>query len=83
MRIDDYEMDPNWYRSLGEDPFKVHFRSGHYHTPCDPATALCEIPHYDQHDPHESLPELLKHVWDSDLGKLVLIGAALWFFGKK
>jgi len=77
MKIDDYEIDPNWYRSLGGNPFSVDFRSGHFHTRCDPNTNFCEIPHYDEHDPHESFPELIKHIWDDELGKKVLIGGGL------
>jgi len=76
-RIDDYVRDPNWYFSLGQDLTKTHFRNRHYHTTCDPSTGICSLPHYDNHDPHESLSELLKHMWESKLGKKVLVGGGL------
>ena len=32
--------------------------------------------HYDEHDPHKSPTDLAKHVWKSDLGKVVVVGVA-------
>ena len=69
----DFEDSPDWKPSFGEDLGKVHFRNGHYHAVCDPATSLCTV-HYDEHDPHESFMSLLKHMWGSTLGKVVLLG---------
>jgi len=75
-RIEDLENDPNWERSLGEKIGKVHFRNGHDHAVCDPITGICEI-HYDEIDPHESPKSLVKHMWDSNLGKGTLIVGGL------
>ena len=75
MRIEDYENDPNWVSSIGEKLNKIHFRNGHWHAECDPTTRICTT-HYDKHDPSESITELTKHVWGSDLGKIMIIGTA-------
>lgn len=74
--IQDFENDPDWKPSLGEALGKVHFRNGHYHAVCDPATEWCTV-HYDEHDPHESVSSLLSHMWDSGLGKVVLGGIGI------
>ena len=76
MNIHDYEADPDWKPSLGEKLNKIHFRNGHMHAECDPVTGNCST-HYDENDPHESLPELVKHVWKSDSGKAAIIGGGL------
>ena len=76
MRIEDYQNDPNWISSIGEKLDKIHFRNGHLHAECDPTTGNCTI-HYDKHDPSESIPELAKHVWDSNLGKSLIIGGGI------
>jgi len=75
--IEDFEKDPSWIPSLGEKLDKVHFRNGHYHAECDPKTGNCEI-HYDEIDPYENPPEsILNHMWQSDLGKITIVGAGL------
>lgn len=33
--------------------------------------------YYDEHDPCESITELAKHVWKSDLGKALVIGGGI------
>lgn len=71
-----YQNNPHWKRSLGEALDKIHFRNGHYHAVCDPVTGLCNV-HQDRHDPHESLESLLRHMWDSDVGKGTLVGGGL------
>jgi len=68
-----YSTDPNWHHSFGEKIGFQHFRNGHYHAECDPMMGNCSV-HYDEIDPHESLGSLIKHMWQSDLGKLVLVG---------
>lgn len=75
-RLDDYRNDPNWYSSLGEKLDKIHFRSGHLHTECNPNTGYCST-HYDKHDPYESISSLAKHLWQSDLGKLVVVAGGI------
>jgi len=70
--IEDFQNDSNWKPSLGEKLGKIHFRNGHEHAVCDPITGICEI-HYDEIDPHESSESLVKHMWESNLGKGVLI----------
>jgi len=75
-RIEDFENDPKWKRSLGEKIGKIHFRNGHQHAVCDPITGICEI-HFDEIDPHESLESLVKHMWESKLGKGTLIVGGL------
>ena len=75
-RIDDFEYDPNWKPSIGEKLAKSHFRNGHWHAECDPTTGYCST-HYDEHDPYESLTEFAKHLWKSDLGKIVVVGAGI------
>ena len=75
-RIEDFRNDSNWTPSLGEKLGKVHFRNGHEHAVCDPITGICEI-HYDEIDPHESPESLVKHMWESNLGKGVLIAGGI------
>jgi len=70
-RIENFENDPAWTRSLGEKLGKIHFRKGHYHTECDPKTGRCNV-HHDKHDPHESASSLIKHMAESNTGKVVL-----------
>jgi len=75
--IKELENDPNWIPSLGEKLDKVHFRKGHYHAECNTKTGECEI-HYDEIDPFEKPPEsILNHMWQSNLGKVTLVGAGL------
>ena len=74
--IEDFKNDPNWRPSFGEKLDKIHFRNDHYHAVCDPNTGICEI-HYDEIDPHKSPSSLVKHMWDSDLGKVALIAGAI------
>ena len=75
-RIEDFESDPSWRRSIGEKLDKIHFRNGHYHAECDPETGYCKI-HYDKDDPHESLTSLVNHVVDSNSGKALLVVAGV------
>ncbi len=70
-RIEDLENDPLWVRSIGEKLGKIHFRKGLSHAECDPKTGFCSI-HYDKHNPHESITSLVKHLGDSNSGKIVL-----------
>ena len=70
-RIEDFENDPAWARSLGEKLGKIHFRRGHDHAECDPKTGRCNV-HYDEHDPHESTSSLIKHMAENNTGKIVL-----------
>jgi len=70
-RIEDFENDPTWEKSIGEKLDKIHFRNGHWHAECDPKTGFCTI-HYDEHDPNESPTSLVKHLADSNSGKAVL-----------
>ena len=72
MNIGYYRNNPEWRRSIGEKIDKVHFRNGHLHTECDSVTGSCSS-HYDEHDPHESVTELIRHVWKSDLGKIAIV----------
>ena len=74
-RIDDFENNPSWIRSIGEKLDQIHFRKGHWHAECDHNTGLCST-HYDEHDPYESPSSLVKHLAEGDTGKLVL-GIAL------
>ncbi len=76
MRIKSLQNNPNWRPSLGDKLDKVHFRNGHLHAECDPVTGKCSI-HYDKHDPYESLTELSRHLWKSNLGKVLIIGGAI------
>lgn len=76
MRIDNYQNNLNWTPSLGEKLGKVHFRNGHLHAECDPVTEDCST-HYDKHDPYESLTELARHLWKSDLGKVLVVGGGI------
>lgn len=78
-RIEDFENNPAWKRSLGEKLGMVHFRNGHYHAECDPKTGFCTV-HYDKDDPHESPISLVKHMTQSPLGALVL-GTAAFLLG--
>ena len=73
MDIRYYRNDPRWRRSVGEKLDKVHFRNGHWHAECDSLTGSCSN-HYDEHDPYESVTELIRHVWKSDLGKALIVG---------
>ena len=76
MRIEDFQNNPNWTPSLGEKLNKTHFRNSHLHAECDPITGDCHT-HYDKHDPYESLPELARHLWKSDLGKVLVVGGGI------
>lgn len=71
-----YRNNPDWRPSLGEAIDKAHYRNRHYHAVCDPATGAC-TEHYDKHDPHESIPSLVRHMWDSDLGRFVLVALGI------
>ena len=74
--IEDFQRDPAWRPSFGEKLSMTHFRNGHWHAECNSATGICKI-HYDKDDPHESTESLLKHVVDSNSGKMLLtIGLA-------
>ena len=75
-RITDFQNDPNWYPSVGEKFGMAHYRSGNLHAECDQQTGICST-HYDENDPYESLAELAKHLWKSDLGKVVVISAGV------
>jgi len=75
-RIEDFRNNPNWTPSLGEKLGNIHFRNRHLHAECDPTTGYCST-HYDENDPYESLKELAKHLWKSDLGKVVVVGAGI------
>ena len=70
-RIEDFENDPSWISSVGEKLGKIHFRKGRFHAECDPKTGFCSI-HEDNHDPHESVDSLLKHLSESKSGKVIL-----------
>ncbi len=59
--IEYYENNPSWNPSLGQDITKIHFRNGHHHAVCDSNTNKCSE-HYDKYDPHESVPDLFKHL---------------------
>jgi len=76
MRINDYQNNLNWKPSLGEKLDKTHFRNGHLHAECDSVTGNCST-HYDEHDPYESLPELARHLWKSNLGKILVVGGVI------
>lgn len=76
MRIEAYQNNPNWTPSFGEKLGMVHFRNGHEHAECDPVTGNC-VAHYDEHDPYESLTEFARHLWKSDLGKVLVIGGGI------
>ena len=71
--IEYYENNPSWSPSLGQDITKIHFRNGHLHVVCDSNTNKCSE-HYDEHDPHESVSSLLKHLATN---KYVQAGVAL------
>ncbi len=73
MSIRAYRNNPHWRRSVGEKLDKVHFRNGHWHAECDSMTGHCSE-HYDKHDPYESMTELARHVWDSKLGRTLILG---------
>ena len=75
-RIEDFERDSSWKRSIGEKLDKIHFRNGHYHAECDPKSAFCSI-HYDKDDPHESFTSLVNHLADSNSGKVLLAVAGV------
>lgn len=75
-RIEDFQNDPSWYSSIGEQFWDYNFRSGHYHAVCDSMTDDCSI-HYDKYDPYESLSSLVNHLANSKLVMgLVLLGLA-------
>jgi len=76
MNIDYYQNNLNWTSSLGEKLDKAHFRNGHLHAECDPVTGNCAT-HYDEHDPYESLTEFARHLWKSDLGKVLVVGSGI------
>ena len=69
-RIEDFERDPSWKRSIGEKLDKIHFRKEHYHAECDPKTGYCKV-HYDKDDPHKSFTSLVNHLADSNSGKVL------------
>ncbi|MBI5697248.1 MAG: hypothetical protein HZC29_01840 [Thaumarchaeota archaeon] len=71
-RIEDFQNDPSWVRSVGEKLNKIHFRNGHWHAECDSKTGICNI-HYDKDDPYESITSLIKHMSASNLGLTVLL----------
>ncbi|PJC50526.1 MAG: hypothetical protein CO032_04320 [Nitrosopumilales archaeon CG_4_9_14_0_2_um_filter_34_16] len=71
LTIKQLERDSTWKRSLGEKLGKIHFRKGNLHAECNPTTGICEI-HRDKTDPHESISSLLKHMSESNGGKVVL-----------
>ncbi len=70
-KIGNFENESSWILSLGEKLGKIHFRKGHLHAECDPKTGFCSI-HEDRHDPHESATSLVKHMADSNSGKVIL-----------
>lgn len=74
-RIEYFENDSSWKKSIGEKLNKIHFRKDHWHAECDPETGFCSI-HYDKDDPHESPSSLVKHLAGSNSGKVV-IGVAV------
>lgn len=74
-RIEDFENDPSWKKSIGEKLNKIHYRKDHWHAECDPETRFCSM-HYDKDDPHKSINSLAKHLADSNSGKVV-IGVAV------
>ncbi len=80
-RIKDLQTDPNWNISLGEKLNMIHFRRGHEHAECYPNTGICST-HFDEHDPNQSVSSLLKHIWSSKTGKIVLIGAGILVLSK-
>jgi len=59
----------------------IHHRSGNCHAECDPSTGYCST-HYDEYDPNDSVSSLLKHMWQSDLGKMVIVGAGTLLLSK-
>jgi len=81
LGIDYYRNDPNWHHSFGEKIAFQHFRNGHWHAECDPYSGYCST-HYDEIDPYNSLTDMLKHVWQSKLGKLFLVGVSALLFSK-
>jgi len=75
-RIEDFQNDPNWQPSFGEKLDKIHFRNGHLHAEIVPKTGLGDI-HYDKYDPNESFSSLVDHVWESNMGKALMITGAI------
>lgn len=71
-RIEDFQNNPSWIRSIGEKLDKIHFRNGHWHAECDPKSGICNI-HYDKDDPYKSITSLVKHMSASNLGLTVLL----------
>ncbi len=71
ITIKQLENNPEWKRSLGEKIDKIHFRKGNMHAECNVDTGICKI-HQDKKDPHESISSLLKHMAESNGGKVVL-----------
>jgi len=71
-----------WQPSFGEDLNAIHLRNGHEHAKFDSTTGELLDIHFDKHDPHESIPELVNHVWDSDLGRAALIIGGLYLLDK-
>jgi len=81
FRIEDLQTNPNWKISFGDKLNMIHFRRRHEHAECDPNTGICTT-HFDEHDPYQSVPSLLKHLWNSKTGKIVLIGASILALSK-
>ena len=75
-RIEEIKNDPRWHFSFGQDIFKKHYRFRRYHAVCDPKTKWCKI-HHDKDDPHESFLPMVRHVCDSDGGKVIMIASAI------
>lgn len=71
-RIEDFQNNPSWIKSIGEKLDKIHFRNDHWHAECDPKTGICNI-HYDIDDPYESITSLVKHMSASNLGLAILL----------
>ena len=75
-----------WKPSIGEDLTALHLTNGHEHAKFDPQTKQLVDSHYDEIDPYNSPTDLVKHMGQSNLGKMVLVGAAvlgLWALSKK
>jgi len=73
-----------WYDSIGENPFKIHRRSGNLHEETDIFTGE-KSTHYDEDDPHESPKSLLLHLVKNkgvQLGILALVADQILNDGK-
>jgi len=84
--MNDYEyyrdvLGWNWVTS-GEDLNSQHLRNGHEHAKFDSITGQLTDIHYDEIDPHNSLLDMGRHMWQSDLGKAVLIAGGLYLANK-